>query len=67
MASTGPVEITFKGEAVDELIDLFDGVAAVVDGGVTHLRLDTGDPAALHGVLAQLDAFGLELLDVCHP
>jgi hypothetical protein len=35
-----------------------------VNGGVTHVRVVTRDPSALHGVLVRLEALDFELLAV---
>jgi hypothetical protein len=58
------VEVSFKGEASGALVAEFDCLAVVVDHGVTRLQILAGDAAALHGVLEQIGALGLELLDV---
>jgi hypothetical protein len=58
------VEVTFKGEADSALSEMFDCLDVTVDRGTTHLRVAPGDAAALHGILGQLDALGLELISV---
>jgi hypothetical protein len=58
------VEVSFTGEASDALAEEFDCLAVTVDPGVTRLRIVGGDPAALHGILDQIDALGLDLISV---
>jgi hypothetical protein len=57
------VEVSFKGEASNELAEMFDCVAVIVDRGVTRLYL-AQDAATLHGILGQIDVLGLEVIDV---
>ena len=57
------VEITFKGEASVALADEFDCLDLVVGRGVTRLRVPR-DAAIVHGILAQIQANGLELIAV---
>ena len=57
------VEISFKGEASAALAEQFDCLAVIAGRGVTRLRVP-GDAAIVLGVLAQIDALGLELIAV---
>jgi hypothetical protein len=57
------VEVSFKGEAVGALAEQFDCLAVIVGRGVTHLQI-AGDAAFVLGILAQVDALGLELISV---
>lgn len=58
------VEISFKGEANDALAAMFDCRVVLVDRGVTYVHVIAGDRSALHGILAQIDELGLELIGV---
>ena len=58
------VVITVTGEMGPRLREEFEDVEITVGHSVTRLRLAGGDHPMLHGVLARIDALGLELLDV---
>ncbi len=57
------VEVSFKGEASSALAEQFDCNAVLVDRGVTRLHV-VGDSAIVLGILAQIDALGLELIAI---
>jgi hypothetical protein len=57
-------ELTFKGEAGDALAAAFDGFTLSTAAGVTVVRGDLPDQAALHGLLDRVNALGLEVLGV---
>jgi hypothetical protein len=59
-------EITFVGQAGPTLRAAFSDFDVTLGSGITTLRGDLPDQAALHGVIDRLAGFGLELLDV-HP
>ena len=63
---TRPVwyEIRVRGLLGDVLLDAFPGLYAQADGTETVLTGPLVDRAALYGVLAQIEALGLELLEV---
>ncbi len=46
------------------MLRAFPALHAQAQGQDTHLRGAVADQAALHGVLAQIEALGLELLEV---
>ena len=58
------VEISVKGELDAASVMEFEGVTASTDRGVTRLRISVRDDSALYGLLAQLEATGLEVLAV---
>jgi hypothetical protein len=57
-------EITFRGEAVPAIHDAFQGLDIAVNPGMTTLRAEMMDQAALYGVINRLQELGLELLAV---
>jgi len=57
-------EITFKGEAGARLRAAFEGLDISPQHGVTVLKGEIPDQAALHGIINRLDSLGLELVDV---
>jgi hypothetical protein len=57
-------EIRIRGVLSERLLGAFPGLDAAVDGSDTVLFGSLPDQAALHGVLAQVEALGLELLEV---
>jgi hypothetical protein len=63
---TRPVwyEIRVRGRLGDMLLVAFPDLSAQADGAETVLTGPLVDQAALYGVLAQLEALGLELLEV---
>jgi O-succinylbenzoate synthase len=63
---TGPVyyEIAVRGLLGDTLLGAFPDLHARADGKQTVLAGPLADQAALYGLLAQLEALGLELLEV---
>jgi hypothetical protein len=56
--------VRVRGVMGDRLLAAFAGVDAHRDGGDTVLVVGLPDQAALHGVLVQVEALGLELLEV---
>ena len=57
-------EITFDGEAVPAIVSAFEDFDVIVGAGITTIRAQLPDQAALHGTLDRLMALGLELLEV---
>ena len=57
-------EIRIRGCLGATMRRAFPGLRAQIQGQDTLLRGDVADQAALHGVLAQVEALGLELLEV---
>jgi hypothetical protein len=62
----GPTQyvIRIRGVLGDRLLTAFPGLRSDTDRGDTELEGTLPDQAALHGVLAQIEALGLELLEV---
>lgn len=56
--------IRVRGVLSDTLVAAFPGLGARADRGDTVLAGALPDQAALHGVLTQIEALGLELLEV---
>jgi hypothetical protein len=56
--------IRVRGDLSDRLLAAFPGLRSRSDGGNTELAGALPDQAALHGVLAQIEALGLDLLEV---
>ena len=57
-------EIRIRGLLGDRLMTAFPDLVAVPDHGDTVLTGRLPDQSALHGVLAQIEALGLELVEV---
>jgi hypothetical protein len=57
-------EIRIRGVLGDTMLEAFPGLDARVEGGETVLSGNLPDRAALHWVLADIEALGLELLAV---
>jgi hypothetical protein len=57
-------EFRIRGLLGETLLGAFPGLQADVQGGETVLAGSLVDQSALHGVLAQIELLGLELLDV---
>ena len=57
-------EIRVRGLLSPTLLEAFPGLQAEAQRGDTVLAGAMPDQAALHGVLAQVEALGLELLEV---
>jgi len=57
-------EICVRGHLGEMLRSAFPAFQAQTRGGETVLTGAVPDPAALHGVLAEIEALGLELLEV---
>ncbi len=62
----GPMHyvIRVRGVLGDRLLTAFPGLRSRTDRGDTVLAGALADQAALHGVLAQIEALGLELIEV---
>jgi hypothetical protein len=57
-------EIRIRGLLSDTLLEAFPGLQARTESGETVLSGRLADRAAVHGVLAEIEALGLELLEV---
>jgi hypothetical protein len=57
-------ELSFKGRASDVVRALFDDFEVATAHGITTVRGQFADQAALHGALARIQGLGLELLEV---
>jgi hypothetical protein len=57
-------EIRVRGVLNETLLEAFPGLHATAQLGETVLVGALADQAALHGLLAQVEALGLELLEV---
>jgi len=57
-------EIRIRGALSERLLGAFPGFRAETQGGETVLTGALADQAALHGVLSEIEALGLELLEV---
>lgn len=57
-------ELSFKGAASDLLANAFDGCRLTTAHGITVVRSELPDQAALQGLISRVHALGLELLDV---
>jgi hypothetical protein len=57
-------EIRVRGHLGKTMLGAFPALHAETEDGDTLLRGAIADQAALHGVLAQVEALGLELLEV---
>ena len=57
-------EIRVRGQMGEMLLGAFPGLRAQPYGAGTVLTGALPDQAALHGVLAQIEALGLELLEL---
>jgi hypothetical protein len=57
-------EISFKGAASHTLAAAFPGCEVAVEHGVTTVRSGVPDQARLQGLIARVNALGLELLEV---
>jgi hypothetical protein len=63
-AGTGYYEFRVRGLLGETLLGAFPGLHAEVQGGETVLVGALPDQSALHGVLAQIEQLGLELIEV---
>ena len=63
-ARTACYEIRVRGQLSETLLGAFPGLRAQAQGAETVLTGEITDQAALHGVLAQIEALGLELLEL---
>jgi hypothetical protein len=57
-------EVSFKGTASPTLAAAFSGCDVRAEDGVTTVRSGVSDQAGLHGLIAQINALHLELLEV---
>lgn len=62
--SSGTYEFRIRGQLGDIMLSAFPTLTAEMRPGYTLLRGAFSDQAALYGVLAQLEALGLELLEL---
>ena len=62
--SAARYQIRVSGRLGETLLAAFPGLHATADGNDTVLAGGLPDQAALYGVLAQVEALGLELLEV---
>lgn len=62
--TTPGYEIRVRGILGSRLVAAFPDLDAIVDRGDTVLTGRLPDQSALHGVLAQIEALGLELVEV---
>jgi hypothetical protein len=63
-ATLARYRIRVRGTLSDRLLAAFPGLRPRTERGETVLEGDVPDQAALHGVLATIEALGLELLEV---
>jgi hypothetical protein len=63
-AETQHYEIRVRGHPSETLLAAFPGLKARLSGGDTLLAGELSDQPALYGVLAQVEALGLELIEV---
>ena len=56
--------ISVRGHLGEMILQAFPGLRAERSGNCTLLRGTVPDQAALHGILAQIEALGLELVEV---
>jgi hypothetical protein len=68
-AKTGRMvyEITLRGRAERTIAAAFDEFEVTTEPGLTRLRGEIIDQAALHGVLERIQRLGLTLLEVHAP
>ncbi len=64
IAAMGSYRIVVRGELGGALAQAFEGVRVEAGSGQSVLTGDFADQAQLHGVLAQLRDFGIELVEV---
>jgi hypothetical protein len=64
-AGPWPYQIRVRGRLGETIRSAFPALRARVDGGDTVLTGVLADQAALYGVLAEAEALGLELIEVC--
>lgn len=57
-------ELSFKGAASTTLASAFEGCDVTTDHGVTIVRSEVADQAALQGLIRRINDLGLELLEV---
>jgi hypothetical protein len=57
-------QIVVRGVLSDTLMMAFPSLRVAARGGVTVLEGELADQSALFGVLAQVEALGLELLEI---
>jgi hypothetical protein len=63
-AAPARYEIRVRGHLGETLLGAFPGLRAEAQGGETMLAGVLPDRAALYGVLAQIEALGLDLLEL---
>jgi hypothetical protein len=64
LARAARYEIRIRGLLGETLLTAFPDLHAEARAGATVLTGELPDRAALHGVLAQIEALGLELLEI---
>ncbi len=57
-------ELSFKGAASDTLAGAFEGCGVTTTHGITIVRSEAVDQAALQGLISRIHALGLDLLDL---
>ena len=57
-------ELSFKGTASETLAGAFENCLVTSRNGTTVVRSEVPDQAALHGLLARVNALGLEILEL---
>jgi len=57
-------ELSFKGTASDALAGAFENCVVTCRSGITIVRSEVADQAALHGLLDRVQALGLEILEL---
>lgn len=57
-------ELRFRGAASDTLAAGFEGCEVSTSGDITTVRALVPDQAALQGMISQVHAFGLDLLEL---
>ena len=57
-------ELSFKGAASAALAAAFESTEVTIRHGITTIRAELPDQAALQGVIGRIHALGLELLEV---
>jgi len=57
-------ELSFKGAASEALRANFDDCEVITGGGITTLRVEVPDSAAMHGMVDRVTGLGLEILQL---
>ncbi len=64
LVKEGRFEFRIQGRLGDKTIAVFDGFDAEVEPAATVLRGPVTDQSELHGILEQIEALGLTLIEV---